>query len=141
MADVALKDEKWWIQDFSLPTRSWHEGRAPLALFLSDSEWRTVARAFEEMDVTNGAVWALNADLEGLIEAGEAAPVKGEPGRKRLKMIQTATVDAIWFFQGSVGPGGFRVGRTHASKASVALSNDLTDAPARASRSVATAVT
>lgn len=94
MARIALRDEKWWTQDFSLPTRSWREGRGPLALFLSDADWRTLASAFEEMDLTNGAVRSPNADLVDILGVAERAPVKGEGARRRLEMTLTAAIDA-----------------------------------------------
>jgi hypothetical protein len=79
MARVALESKKWWLNVFSLPTRSWHEDRSPLVRSLSDDEWRTLARAFYEMDVTSAAVAAIYANVSGGFKRGWAAPAEIEP--------------------------------------------------------------
>ena len=76
MTRAALECEQWWVMPPSLPTRGWHENREPLALFLSDDEWRMLAAAFEEMRITNDVLSGLYADLSEHVELGWVAPVR-----------------------------------------------------------------
>jgi hypothetical protein len=108
MTMVSPGEQEMVDQRLQPPTRSWHEDRSPLARSLSDDEWRILARAFYEMDVTSAAVAAIYANLPSKVERGWAAPSDSESAQKRLEMTQDAMRDALQVLNRFSRKGVFR---------------------------------
>lgn len=112
MLQIALKNEEWWPEGFSLPTERWSdEPRAPLALKLTDTEMGDLSHAFEEMRSTNQQhtsrieLFRLDQTLQTtsgkiLAEAGHklvvaSLPIDGDEQRKRLEMTHAAVMRGL----------------------------------------------
>ena len=93
MTRAALECEQWWVMPPSLPTRGWHENREPLALFLSDDEWRMLAAAFEEMRINQRcSVWPVRRPVRARrTRVGRA----GEAWGSRVRLEMTRDADAV----------------------------------------------
>lgn len=112
LLEIALKNEEWWPEGFSLPTKGWSdEPRAPLALKLTDIEMVDLSHAFEEMRSTNQQhtaridLFRLDKTLRTtsgkiLAEAGHklavaSLPIDGDEQRKRLEMTHAAVMRGL----------------------------------------------
>jgi hypothetical protein len=112
LVEIALKNEEWWPEGFSLPTKGWSdEPRGPLALKLTDIEIVDLSHAFEEMTITNQQhaaridLFRLDQTLRTtsgriISEAGHklvvaSLPIDGDEERKRLEMTHAAVMRAL----------------------------------------------